>query len=409
LPEGETPLMVAARTGKSAVVKALVARGANVNAQESWHGQTALMWAAAENHPDTIKTLVEVGANLTGRTAGGFTPLLFAVREGKLDATRALLDLGADPNDQLRPTKPAPPARMVGSGVTAGNNAGNSLRPSTDGEGTTALVLAITNRRYELAKYLVERGADPNRQDVGWTPLHELAYQRKPNTGKGLPPQEDVDHMDTLELARILLDHGANINARQTRERRDGARNDLDRVGATPLLLAAKHADVPFMQFLAARGADPKITTEDGATVLMVAAGVGIFNTGESAGTNEEAFAATQLAYQLGSTDVNAADYKGWTALHGAAKRGSPDISQFLIDHGAEFDVYTYEEGWTPLRIADGIFIGATVKRSDDTAAILRKNMIAQGLQPPAKVVNDVADPTGRERPEIAAAKAKEK
>jgi ankyrin repeat protein len=414
LPEGETALMVAARSGKSVVVKALVARGAAVNAQESWHGQTALMWAAGEGHADTIKTLVEVGADLKARTAGGFTPLLFAVREGKLDATRALLDMGADLNDQLRPAKPASRAQMAASagnaaGTTAGNNAGTNLRPSADGEGTTALTLAITNRQYEVAKYLVERGADPNRQDVGWTALHELAYQRKPNTGKGLPPQEDVDHMDTLELARVLLDHGANINARQTRERRDGARNDLNRVGATPLLLAAKHADVPFMQFLATHGADPKITTEDGATVLMVAAGVGIFNTGESAGTNEEAFAATQLAYQLGSTDVNTADYKGWTALHGAAKRGSPDISHFLVDHGADFDVYTYEEGWTPLRIADGIFIGATVKRSDETAALLRKMMIAQGLQPPAKVVNDVADPTGRERPEIAAAKAKDK
>src|SRR5260370_294973 len=89
-----------------------------------------------------------------------------------------------------------------------------------------------------------------------------------------------------------------------------------------------------------------------------------------------------------------------------SAKRGSNEITQFLADHGADFDVYTYEEGWTPLRIADGIFIGGTVKRADETAALLRKLMTNRGLQPPAKIANDVADPYGRDRPEVAAAKA---
>jgi ankyrin repeat protein len=406
LPEGETALMVAARTGKAEVVKILVARGARVDAKEGWHGQTALMWAAAEDHAAVIKTLVELGADFKARTAGGFTPLLFAVREGQLNATRALLDLGANVNDELRPS--APPAR-AGQAATAGNNAGNPLRPSGNGEGTSALILAITNKQFEVATLLIEHGADPDGSAVGWTPLHELAYMRKPNVGKGLPPQEDVDHIDTLELARMLIQYGADVNARQTRERRDGARNDMNRVGATPLLLAAKHADVPFMRFLASYGADPHITTTDNDSVLMAAAGVGIFNTGESAGTNEEALEATKLAYEFGSTNVNEANYKGWTALHGAAKRGSPQIAQFLVEHGAEFDVYTYEEGWTPIRIADGIFIGATVKRSDETADLLRNLMRARGMEPPVKVANDVADPTGRLRPEVEAAASRKK
>jgi ankyrin repeat protein len=145
------------------------------------------------------------------------------------------------------------------------------------------------------------------------------------------------------------------------------------------------------MQFLAEHGADPQIQTAGHATLLMVAAGVGVFNVGESAGSNEEAFEATKLAWQLGSTNLNAADDTGWTALHGAAKRGSNDITQFLIEKGfSAFDAKT-KEGWTPLRIADGVFVGATVKRADETAALIRKLMIERGLQPPAKVVNDVA------------------
>jgi ankyrin repeat protein len=208
-----------------------------------------------------------------------------------------------------------------------------------------------------------------------------------------------VEHADTLELARLLVEHGADVNARQTKERRDGSRNELNRVGATPLLLAAKHADVPFMRFLAAHGADPTITTARHTTVLMAAAGVGIFNVGESAGTNEEALDATKLAFDLGSGDVNAVDELGWTALHGAAKRGSNEIVQFLVDHGSGFGGKTSVEGWTPLRIADGVFVGGTIKRADETAALIRNLMRARGIEPPEKVVNDVAEVSKTSRP----------
>jgi ankyrin repeat protein len=391
LPEGETALMIAARSDKAEIVKLLVASGAKVDVKESWRGQTAMMWAAAEGHGAVIKTLVELGADPKARTDGGFTPLLFAVRGGRLEAVRALLEVGGDANDVLQARKPAIAA------ATAGNNANgvtvtgaNSLRPADSVDGTTALVLAIMNKRWEVAKYLLDHGADPNDGRSGWTALHELAYVRKPNVGKGLPPPEETEYIDTLEVARALVDHGADVNARQTRERRDGSRNDLNRVGATPLMLAAKHADIPYMQFLAGHRADPNISTAGHATLLMVAAGVGVFNVGESAGTNQEAFEATKLAWQLGSTDLNAADDAGWTALHGAAKRGSNDITQFLVEKGfTAFDAKT-KEGWTPLRIADGVFVGATVKRADETAALIRKLMIARGLEPPAKVVNDV-------------------
>src|SRR5207245_9812349 len=119
------------------------------------------------------------------------------------------------------------------------------------------LILAMPDEQWRMARLLVERGADPLDGRAGWTALHELAYIRRPNTGKGLPPQEDVEHADTLELARLLVEHGADVNARQTRERRDGSRNELTRVGATPFLLAAKHAGIRFMRFRAAHGADP--------------------------------------------------------------------------------------------------------------------------------------------------------
>ncbi|MGE3512327.1 MAG: ankyrin repeat domain-containing protein [Vicinamibacterales bacterium] len=408
LPEGQTALMAAARSGKTDLVKLLVANGANVDARESWHAQTALMWAAAEDHPDVVKALVEMGADIKARTPGGFTALLFAARAGSLESVKTLLALGADINDALMPepkpgvqaraTQASAPTTGVRAGVSPTNGAAvaGGLTPSNDGTGTSALIFAVTNKRWSLARYLVEQGADPNDARSGWTVLHELAYLRRPNTGKGLPPSEEVEHVDTLELAKVFIEHGANVNARQTKERRDGARNDLNRIGATPLLLAAKHADVPYMRFLAEHGADPSIRTEQDTTVLAAAAGVGIFNVGESAGTNEEAFEAVKLAWELGSRDVNTPDWNGWMPIHGAAKRGANEIVQFLADHDSDLQSATYTEGWTPVRIADGIFVGATIKRADETAALLRALLQARGLPVPPKNVNDVADAGNR-------------
>ena len=362
LPEGETVLMAAARSGNVDVLRLLLARGAEVSATESWRGQTALMWAAAENHPAAVHTLIELGAQVDERSTAGWTALLFAVRAGETEAVRALLQAGADVNDTIRPpASDEEPARRRG--------------PS----GTSALVIAVTNAHFSLAKYLVEQGADPNADEQGWTALHQLEYTRRPNSGKGMPPVPMVDSLDTLAFAEFLLEHGADPNARQTKRFNNGERNILNRVGATPYLLAAKHADAPLMRLLAAHGADTRQATEGNASPLMVAAGVGIFNLGESAGTNEEAFEAVTVAYELGDRDVNMADDKGYTALHGAALRGANPIVQFLVDKGADLLAET-TEGWTPLRIADGVHYTGTVKRADHTAVLLRQVMRERGV-----------------------------
>ena len=152
-------------------------------------------------------------------------------------------------------------------------------------------------------------------------------------------------------------------------EPNDGARNVLNRIGSTPFLQAAKLGDVPLMRVLLEHGADPSIKTEEGATPLMAAAGVGIWQLGESAGTNEDVFEAVKLCYELGN-DVNAVDANGYTALHGAAHRGSNDIVKFLVDKGANINAVN-KLGWTPWIIADGVFYPNTYNRRLHTAALL--------------------------------------
>src|SRR5262249_18589429 len=216
--------------------------------------------------------------------------------------------------------------------------------------GTSPLVLAITNAHFELASALLDLGADPNADGQGWTPLHQLAWTRRPPVQHGLPPAVSTGTMTSLELAEKLLQHGADPNVRMTSEPADGERNILNRTGSTQFLKAAKLADIPYMKLLLDYGADASMATAEGATPLMAASGVGIWQVGENAGTNEEAFEAVKICYEYGN-DVNAVDANGDTALHGAAHRGSNDIVSFLVEKGAKLDVVDVIR-WSPFTIS---------------------------------------------------------
>lgn len=354
LPDGETALMTAARTGDVETIRALVARGADVGAREPAKGQTALMWAAAENNAPAVTALVEAGADVHARTkSGAFTALLFAVRGGHIAAARALLQAGATVGDALP-------------------------------DGTSALVLAVMNAHYELADVLLDAGADPNADAQGWTALHQIAWSRRHNAGFNLPGPVATGALDSLDLVRKLVQKGADVNARQQKEPRDGNRNLLNRIGATPFLLAAKSADVPLMRALLESGADASIPTTNGTTALMAAAGVGIWAPGENPGTHEEALAAVKLAFDAGGGRVNDVDKDGETALHGAVYRGGAiPVIRFLIDRGAALDVRN-KKGWTALTAADGVeYTPAVLKRYPEAAALIRGAMRERGLPVP--------------------------
>jgi ankyrin repeat protein len=353
-PEGETALMMAARTGDAPSVKRLVVGGANVNAREEWKGQTALMWAAAENNPAAMAVLIEAGADIRARSKGGvFTPLLFAVRAGHIEASRVLVDAGAQVNE-----------------------------PMVDG--TSPLLLAVINAHYGMASSLLEHGADPKADAQGWTALHQVAWSRRPNTGFNLPGPAPSGSLDSLDLVRRLVARGADVNARQTKEPKDGYRNQLNRAGATPFLLAAKSVDLPLMRVLLELGADPALTTDDGTTALMAAAGVGIWAPGENPGSDDEAYAAIKLVYEVGGGGVNDVDENGETAAHGAVYRaGSIAMLGFLLDKGAKIDVLN-KKGWTPLIAADGVeYTPNVLKRYPDAAVFLRQALAARGLPVP--------------------------
>src|SRR5690606_11653250 len=109
----------------------------------------------------------------------------------------------------------------------------------------------------EAAALLLDFGADPNGDAQGWTALHQIVWSRRWNRGFNAPGPAQTGDLDSRDLVRKLVAHGADVNARQKKEPRDGNRNNLDRIGATPFLLATKSADLPLMQTLLDLGADP--------------------------------------------------------------------------------------------------------------------------------------------------------
>ena len=328
-PTDGTPLMLLAQRGNAEAVKALLAHGANPNAREAAKGQTALMWAVSARHPDVVRALIEGHADVKARSTswtqrmmlccqryegddagatmvavGGYTALLFAAQDGDVESTKLLLAAGADPNDA------AP-------------------------DGSSAVVLAAHAGQDDVGKVLLNAGANPNAAGSGYTALHIAAMR------------------GDLALMEALIDHGADLNARQlkgspTQRVSSGHNLDIRLNGATPYLLAVQLFQLKAMQMLVYRGADPSIPLFDGRTPLMVLAGPG---TREGInGTDAQLAATVKLAAHLG-TPLDQSDPNGDTALHVAATRRRDAVIQALADCGASINARN-KKGETPLTAA---------------------------------------------------------
>jgi len=362
--DGETVLMTAARAGNAATVKLLLERGAEVNVKETYKGQTALMWAAAERHTDVVKLLLDHGADwkvisfdhetkmpklsaassVSPMARGGMTAFHFAAREGDTETAKVMLAAGVDIN-QL------------------------------DVDKTSALTVGLMNKNYTFAKFLLDRGANPNLADVlGRTALYAAIDMRNEDYS-ATPGRPALDPMPSVEIVRALLDRGANPDAALTqrlpgRSGMDGGDTSLGE-GTTPLMRAARAGDADVMRLLLAKGADPKRKTKEGNTAFMFAAGVG-YRDKNTSGTESQALEAVRVALEQG-LDINQGNSRDETAMHGAANRGADSIVEFLAAHGANIDVKS-KAGYTPLDVAMGKnSFGSLPVPHDSTVALFQK------------------------------------
>jgi ankyrin repeat protein len=234
---------------------------------------------------------------------------------------------------------------------------GANINEVTESEQSTPLVLAIANGHLDVAKALVERGADVNKANVmGVTPLYatiDVAWVPYEWSPEPIIAQEKTSYLD---LMKLLLTHGADPNAKLGRSIWSRVLSEnrvwIDVAGSTAFFRAAMADDVKAMQLLKAGGADPNIPTQNGTTPLMAAAGVG-WGANYSK-TAPDRMAAVEYCISEGGK-VTTADDLGFTPLHGAAFVGDLQLIKFLVAHGARTDVKT-KAGDTVADSANGPF-----------------------------------------------------
>jgi ankyrin repeat protein len=383
---GETALMTATRSGNIDAVKTLLQHGADVKAKDTVTQQTALMWAVRSNFPAAVELYLEYGSEINartrtgktpaarppgagggshgagivrsgwpeqgfqGETPGGMTPLLYSARDGRLDIARVLVAAKADV--QL-----------------------------ADVNGITPLLMAISNNHLDVAKFLLEKEANPNAADWwGRAPLFATVEIRNRDYGRN--NEHAIDRPAAMELIKMLLDRGANVNAR-TKEvppmRRFvtplGDLSWVDFTGQTAFLRASLAGDISLMHLLLEKGADPNIASFAGTTALMAAAGVNWMGGQTFTESKEALMEAVQLCLDKGA-DLNAKNSMGVTAVIGAANRGSDDILEFLVKKGARLDIKD-KEGRTPLVWAQGVFLATNAPQEKPSTMALIKRLMA--------------------------------
>jgi ankyrin repeat protein len=327
LLSGETPLMVAARSGKAEAVEALLAKGAKPSVKGA-RGQTALMWAVSQQHVAVVKALLAAGADVHARTEswtqmmavpphglpefnrmiphGADTALMFAARVGDVVSAKLLVESGANVDDR-------------------------------DAWGVSATTLAAFSGYGEIARYLLEKGADPNSDHAGFTALHCAIMRRDDQT------------------VAALLARGANPNTpvkvwTPTRRSSDDYHFMPALVGATPYWLAARFTQPGVMQRLAKHGAETNVVHESAyvlgegyqrrrerTTAVMAALGMGggtAWVPVDRAERDALVLATVKLAVEQGA-DVNAASLDGRTALDSARAQKYEAIAAFLESRGA--------------------------------------------------------------------------
>jgi ankyrin repeat protein len=208
------------------------------------------------------------------------------------------------------------------------------------------------------------------------------------------------DKLNTLSLAKLLLEHKAAPNAQllkpvTARGVLDGADGTMG-AGSTPFLRAARSSDLESMKLLLEHGADPKIATQDGADAVMLAAGIS-WRDGKTRAAEADSVAAIKMLVGMGLPVTGTTVRGGETALHGAAGRGADEVVQALVDLKADVNVKD-KTSRTPLDVANaiGAAIGGVRAPHETTVALLTKLGGVTG-QPPAQTASTLAAPLSPE------------
>ena len=301
---------------------------------------------AATNDAEKEKKEPEFVTTKGGNPKGELPPLMYAARDGKFAAVRALVEAGADLD-------------------------------AASADKSTALLLAAINGQFDIATYLVENGADVNIASLdGATPLFAVVNIQWARLTFHPQPTTKFEKTHYLDLMKLMLDKGADPNARLKKDlwyiAPGGAQKERTNASAiTAFWKAAAVGDIDGMRLLVEHGADPSLASITGITPLLTAAGAGYHGNDEVTTPLGRLPAVRYLIEELGA-DVSEADHEpppdpdadpdpnrrprvagGFTALHNAAARGDNEMILYLVSKGARLDAVS-KNGTTVVDMANG-------------------------------------------------------
>ena len=343
--QGDTALMNAAKAGTVQGVQALIEAGANVEARDGYSFQTPLMWAAAFNQAEIVQILAENGADVNAVSAelifsgiqqggvqgdfpnGGLTALHHAARDNGVETVEALLALGADPN-------------------------------ILDPQGISPLRVAATNENLDIAKILIEGGADLN--DGSLVDIMEIPYKRFSMQHAA----SNYDNQTTVEdLTMLMIEMGADLDAMSDTGIpvfSTGFVGEKGPEGEPALFRAALGDRMEAVALLLEHGANVNTLNAKGNTALGAVLNV---YTGyrppdptrdkRIEPTFEEKTPMLDLMFEYGA-DVNTIVGTGGTILHQAAELGEDEVVTLLIAKGVDLSIKD-KSNRTALDVASGV------------------------------------------------------
>ncbi len=395
-----TPLIIATYQGNPKILQLLLDQGANINAKNN-NGNTALIFIARRGHLQAAELLINRGADINAKNQKGGTAIREAAIQEQLEMAKLLILSGAEYADRLPIYAKNGYLERVKILIEAGANI-NVKHPR---DGRTALVNAAKKGYVDIAKYLLNKGADSNsagndgwaainmaayygfneilhlliQQDAdinhgnkdGWTPLMSAADKKHATTVKqlisaGAKIDARNDSQSTalwlasgkgdIEIVATLLEHGANVDAR-------------NRHLETPLFTAAWNGHVEVVEQLITAGADPEFVSKKGKTAMVWAAQNShvevvkrLLTKGVSAqeellqAANKGKYTTLKTLLKAG-VDPTIRNNKGATILHIAAKKGYLNIVKLGIEYGIDVNSRETDKGYTALPLTKKIEI----------------------------------------------------
>jgi ankyrin repeat domain-containing protein 17 len=298
--KGFTPLILAATAGHEKVVETLINNGADLEAQSERTKDTPLSLACSGGRYEVVELLLRFGANKEHRNVSDYTPLSLAASGGYVNIIKLLLNHGAEINSRTGSKLGISPLMLAAmNGHTAAVrlllDMGSDINAQIETNRNTALTLACFQGRHEVVNLLLDRKANvEHRAKTGLTPLMEAASG------------------GYIEVGRVLLDKGADVNAAPVPSSRD-----------TALTIAADKGHLKFVELLLSRGAAVEVKNKKGNSPLWLAANGGHLGV-------------VEVLYNAKAC-IDSQDIRKLSCLMAAFKKGHVKVVKWMVNHVTQF------------------------------------------------------------------------